>query len=167
MFGVETDLYAKVRAVLESSRTTAAEGAQRLARLYPDWRVTAEAMADSPGWGLVERARTWQADLIVVGAHSHTPLQRFFFGSATPTIRASPTSTPPRATRLTISPHAQQQETDADRYAKTHCNSAEQLPVTQHRHGRRLEYQVRHRRHQDETPAGVRRNLCRMHELSD
>ena len=82
MFGVEMDLYAKARAVLESSRTTAAEGAERLARLFPDWRVTAEAMADSPGWGLVEKARTWKADLIVVGAHSHTPFQRFFFGSA-------------------------------------------------------------------------------------
>ena len=80
--GFGTDLYAKARAVLESSRTTAAEGAQRLARLYPDWRVAAEAMADSPGWGLVERARRWKADLIVVGAHSHTPFQRFFFGSA-------------------------------------------------------------------------------------
>jgi nucleotide-binding universal stress UspA family protein len=30
----------------------------------------------------VERARTWKADLIVVGAHSHTTLERFFFGSA-------------------------------------------------------------------------------------
>ncbi len=82
VFGDDTDLYAKARAVLESSRITAAQGAQRLARLFPDWRVTAEAMADSPGWGLVERARTWKANLIVVGAHSHTPLQRFFFGSA-------------------------------------------------------------------------------------
>src|SRR5262245_39867572 len=54
----DPDLYRKARAVLETSRATAAEGAQRLARLFPEWRVTAEAMADSPGWGLVERART-------------------------------------------------------------------------------------------------------------
>src|SRR5580765_8242724 len=47
--GLDTDLYAKARAVLESSRTTAEQGAQRLARLFPDWRVSAEAMADSPG----------------------------------------------------------------------------------------------------------------------
>jgi len=79
---LDRDPYAKARSVLDDSRTTAAQGAQRLARLFPDWRVTAEAMADSPGWGLVEKARTWKADLIVVGAHSHTPFQRFFFGSA-------------------------------------------------------------------------------------
>jgi nucleotide-binding universal stress UspA family protein len=80
--GRDTDWYALARAVLESSHAKAEQGAQRLARLFPDWRVHPEAMADSPGWGLVDRARTWKADLIVVGAHSHTPLQRFFFGSA-------------------------------------------------------------------------------------
>jgi nucleotide-binding universal stress UspA family protein len=38
-------------------------------------------MADSPGWALVAKAWTWKAHLVVVGAHSRTIFERFFFGS--------------------------------------------------------------------------------------
>lgn len=77
-----SEIHAKARAVFGECRATAARGADRLARQFPAWRVDWEARADSPGWALTEAARNWRADLIVLGAHSHSAFERFFFGSA-------------------------------------------------------------------------------------
>jgi nucleotide-binding universal stress UspA family protein len=76
-----SNVYAAAQAALEDSRVTAVQGAKQLALKFPDWRVTSDCMADSPGWALVAKARTWKAHLVVVGAHSRTIFERFFFGS--------------------------------------------------------------------------------------
>jgi nucleotide-binding universal stress UspA family protein len=39
------------------------------------------ACADSPPWAIVQQAETRGIDLVVVGAHSHSALQRLFLGS--------------------------------------------------------------------------------------
>jgi len=44
----------------------------KIARLFPNWELRAEACADSPAWALIKRAWKWKPDLIVVGSHGHS-----------------------------------------------------------------------------------------------
>ncbi len=64
----------------------AEKGRARLARRFPSWRISAETRADSPAWAIVERARTWKADLVVVGSHGRSALGRAWFGSVAQTV---------------------------------------------------------------------------------
>lgn len=77
-----------IRPVIERSRQQgqdalrkagflAEEGAQKIKALFPDWNVTAEPCADTSAWALVKKAEEWKADLIAVGAHSHSRMGRF------------------------------------------------------------------------------------------
>ena len=59
----------------------AERGAGRVRELCPKWVVTPLACGDSPSWAVVQKANDWSADLVVVGAHSHTALERVFLGS--------------------------------------------------------------------------------------
>ncbi|MCV4785306.1 universal stress protein, partial [Escherichia coli] len=43
--------------------------------------MSVEACADSPAWGIIKRADEWQPDLIVVGSHGRTAIERFVLGS--------------------------------------------------------------------------------------
>ena len=67
--------------LMHTAAQTAVRGAQLVHQLFPYWDVENTARADSPAWGIVAEARNWQADLIVIGAHSRTPLEKFFLGS--------------------------------------------------------------------------------------
>src|SRR5688572_13006194 len=73
--------YEKATEVLRSSKKTAINGARRVHELFPEWSVSNSARAESPAWGIVAEARRWNADLIVIGSHGRTPLERFFLGS--------------------------------------------------------------------------------------
>jgi nucleotide-binding universal stress UspA family protein len=73
--------YATARQEIESSRTMAERGCERLKLLFPEWKVRARAFGDSPGWGIVKESSACKAELVVVGSHGRTPLQRFFLGS--------------------------------------------------------------------------------------
>jgi len=44
----------------------------KLAGLFPNWELRAEACADSPAWALIKRAWKWKPNLIVVGSHGHS-----------------------------------------------------------------------------------------------
>jgi nucleotide-binding universal stress UspA family protein len=59
----------------------AERGAGRLRALFPDWRVSTAAAADSPYWGLVKKAQETQADLLVVGSQGRSALGRLVLGS--------------------------------------------------------------------------------------
>lgn len=78
----------QVRAQVEACRAVAGRGAARLRALFPRWQVGVVANADSPAWALVQRADAWPADLVVVGAHSHSILERFFLGSVSQRVLA-------------------------------------------------------------------------------
>lgn len=53
--------------------TSLAKGAsERVASMFPDWRVAYQAEADSPAWALIKRADEWKPDLIVMGARGHS-----------------------------------------------------------------------------------------------
>ena len=67
--------------MLAEARTISQSGCDRLAKLFPAWRARADAVADSPYWGLVKRAQEWQADLISLGSHGRGVVARAVFGS--------------------------------------------------------------------------------------
>lgn len=60
----------------------------RLQTLFPQWRCSPLAVGDSPGWALVQKATEWKADLVLVGSHSHSRLQRLFLGSVAHKVAA-------------------------------------------------------------------------------
>src|SRR5687768_6690261 len=73
--------YEKASELLRTAKKTAIEGACRVHGHFPNWSVSNIARAGSPAWEIVAEARRWNADLIVIGSHGRTPLERFFLGS--------------------------------------------------------------------------------------
>lgn len=73
--------YATARREIESSRTIAEHGCERLKQLFPKWKVRARAFGDSPAWGIVKESTACKAELVVVGSHGRSPLETFFLGS--------------------------------------------------------------------------------------
>lgn len=63
-------------AKVDEARAIADRGAETLRKLFPLWRVSAEAVADSPAWAVIKRAREWDADLVVVGANGASDISR-------------------------------------------------------------------------------------------
>jgi nucleotide-binding universal stress UspA family protein len=60
----------------------AATGAEaRVNLLFPDWKVRAEVMIGTPAWVLIDVAKKWNADLVVVGSEGRSALKRLFLGS--------------------------------------------------------------------------------------
>jgi len=66
---------------LKKAQATAAEGRAHLQGLFPKWRIPALALADPPAWAIARSAREFQADLVVVGSHGRSLLERLFLGS--------------------------------------------------------------------------------------
>ncbi|MCA1576907.1 MAG: universal stress protein [Acidobacteria bacterium] len=67
--------------VMEEAEQLAERGSKRVQQVFSGWRVSHEARNGSPGFELLNSAREWQADLIVVGSHGRTALGRFVLGS--------------------------------------------------------------------------------------
>jgi len=67
--------------VMDEAEHLAQRGAKRVQHLFSGWQVRHEAQNGSPGFALLNRAREWQADLIVVGSHGHSALSRAVLGS--------------------------------------------------------------------------------------
>lgn len=67
--------------VMEEAERLAQRGAKRLQQLFSSWHVSSEARSGSPGFELLNRAREWQADLIVVGSQGRNALGRLVLGS--------------------------------------------------------------------------------------
>jgi nucleotide-binding universal stress UspA family protein len=57
---------------LEEVTSLARRASERIASIFPGWRVSSQAEADSPAWALVRRADEWKPDLIVMGARGHS-----------------------------------------------------------------------------------------------
>ncbi len=73
---------------VEACWALAARGCARAKLLFPKWKCTSVAIGDSPGWGIVKKATEWKADLVVVGAQSHSRLERLFLGSVSHKVSA-------------------------------------------------------------------------------
>jgi nucleotide-binding universal stress UspA family protein len=66
---------------LKQAKETAEAGCDRIRKMYPKWNVQAAGLADSPAWAIVRTAREWHADLVLVGSHGRSMLERLFLGS--------------------------------------------------------------------------------------
>ncbi|MGV3772658.1 MAG: universal stress protein [Verrucomicrobiales bacterium] len=73
---------------IHSTRNIAVEGARLLHEMFPAWNISSEARAESPAWGILGSARDWQADLIVIGSHGRSLLQKMFLGSVSTKVAA-------------------------------------------------------------------------------
>jgi len=73
---------------VEVHRALAARACARIKTMFPKWNCTPLAVGDSPGWGIVRKATEWSADLVVVGAQSHSRLERLFLGSVSHKVAA-------------------------------------------------------------------------------
>ncbi len=68
------------------AKEVAERGKAKLAAIFPDWTITAEASADSAADGVLKRAESLQPGLIVVGSHGRGAWQRLFLGSVSQKI---------------------------------------------------------------------------------
>src|SRR5688572_11179651 len=73
---------------LAAARETSIRGAERLRALFPHWTIHHSSHADSPAWGILAEARRWGANLIVIGSHGRSPLQKLFLGSVSYKVAA-------------------------------------------------------------------------------
>jgi nucleotide-binding universal stress UspA family protein len=74
--------------ILNRAQTTAAQGSAEVQKLFPNWRIQAQALADSPAWAIARAAREFRADLVVMGSHGRSLLERFFLGSVAQKVAA-------------------------------------------------------------------------------
>lgn len=82
---------AQALAAVETARAHAGRAVERLKNLFPHWRVEALACADSPAWGILGKATEWKADLIALGSHGRSTLERLFLGSVSQKVAAEAT----------------------------------------------------------------------------
>jgi nucleotide-binding universal stress UspA family protein len=69
------------QSALDQAAAWADEGRALVLDAEPSWRVEKESRADSPAWTILQRAKTWTADLVVVGADGRSKFARGLFGS--------------------------------------------------------------------------------------
>src|ERR1700752_277830 len=67
---------------LREAESINARAVEQIERLFPEWKVSHQAVADSPAWAIVSEADRWKPDLIVLGAQGHSVLGgRLILGS--------------------------------------------------------------------------------------
>jgi nucleotide-binding universal stress UspA family protein len=57
---------------LDQAGALAKRASEQVKKMFPTWRISSHAEADSPAWGLIQRADEWKPDLIVMGARGHS-----------------------------------------------------------------------------------------------
>jgi nucleotide-binding universal stress UspA family protein len=78
----------QMASVVARQREIAEQGASAVREIFPGWKVTADAVADSTAWAIIKHAEGHEggvdgapADLVVVGSHGHGGFKRFVLGS--------------------------------------------------------------------------------------
>lgn len=69
------------RQVLEDAGNLAERGARFLRTTFPGWTVQAQAVIDDPARGILEKAKSWKPNLIVLGSHGRSAVASFLLGS--------------------------------------------------------------------------------------
>lgn len=80
-FPYMAQVHARAKKLLSDANETARRGAERVRLLLPGWRVTAEAVADSPAWAIFKKARDAGSDMVIVGCRAKSGLARWVLGS--------------------------------------------------------------------------------------
>jgi nucleotide-binding universal stress UspA family protein len=57
---------------LEHAEILAGRASERIKALFPNWRVSYHAEADSPAWAVIRKADEWKPDLVMLGARGHS-----------------------------------------------------------------------------------------------
>jgi nucleotide-binding universal stress UspA family protein len=78
---VETDFSPEWIERIETARQVATAGSNRLQKLFPQWKIQEEPSAENPAEAILEKAKSWPADLIVVGTHGRSARGRVLLGS--------------------------------------------------------------------------------------
>jgi nucleotide-binding universal stress UspA family protein len=73
--------YLKDSPAVAEARSLAMRASERLRKNFPGWEVTAEASYGSPAREVIRLADEWRPDLVVVGSHGRTALDRLVLGS--------------------------------------------------------------------------------------
>ena len=76
------------RMLEDQARTLASRAAERVAAIFPGWKITVEAHPGSPAGAIIALADEWHPDLIVVGSHGRSGLGRLLLGSVSQTVLA-------------------------------------------------------------------------------
>ena len=66
---------------VEEARAFAKHAVARLTKMFPSWRISADATYGSPAWEILNKADEFKPDLIVVGSHGQSAISRFLLGS--------------------------------------------------------------------------------------
>lgn len=74
-------VYAKDSPAMKEAQSLAERAGARLRANFPGWEITAEASVGSPARELVRKADEWKPDLIVVGSHGRSAVERLLLGS--------------------------------------------------------------------------------------
>ncbi|MGH9854361.1 MAG: universal stress protein [Blastocatellia bacterium] len=79
--GVETHFKEESPDPFDKADALARQAGERLRSFFHNWVVKTEAIAGSPARVLIEKADEWKPDLIVVGSHGRSGLERLILGS--------------------------------------------------------------------------------------
>jgi nucleotide-binding universal stress UspA family protein len=60
---------------------SALQAGEQIKSEFPAWNVRAEAYAETPAMAIIRKADDWGADLIVVGSHKQSTIERLILGS--------------------------------------------------------------------------------------
>ncbi|MCS6886224.1 MAG: universal stress protein [Acidobacteriota bacterium] len=66
---------------LETPRKLSEQARRKLVEMFPSWHIEAVSEVGSPAVQLLGFADEWKPDLLVVGSHGRSALERLFFGS--------------------------------------------------------------------------------------
>jgi nucleotide-binding universal stress UspA family protein len=77
----ETDFSPEWMERITAARQLAEQGAERLRQLFPLWNIRIEPSGGDPADSILNLAKTWPADLIVLGTHGRSALARVVLGS--------------------------------------------------------------------------------------
>jgi nucleotide-binding universal stress UspA family protein len=81
-----TEARAAAAKLMDEATLLSTRARDQVQSMFPQWQVSAETAADSPAWGIILKAEESQVDLIVVGSHGYSPLERLVLGSVSQTV---------------------------------------------------------------------------------
>ncbi len=82
----------RARKQFAETESIATQGSEKLQSFFPGWTVESEAVADTPHWAIIDKAKDWKPNLVVVGSHGRSALGRAILGSVSQKVLNETTS---------------------------------------------------------------------------